>query len=84
VPYVLGERPWSLVLLSRVGGQARARLQHVEASGICAQAIGEGGNPCHMLVEVRLKLSMKSSTSEFDVTIYRSLVGIQHYMVHTR
>jgi hypothetical protein len=41
-------------------------------------------NPCHTLMEVQLKLSLKSSTSEVDVTMYKSLVGSQRYLVHTR
>jgi hypothetical protein len=41
-------------------------------------------NPCHTPMEVRLKLSAKSSTPEVDATMYRSLVGSLRYLVHTR
>jgi hypothetical protein len=41
-------------------------------------------NPCHTPMEVRLKLSTKSSMPEVDATMYRSLVGSLRYLVHTR
>ncbi|XP_039827389.1 secreted RxLR effector protein 161-like [Panicum virgatum] len=34
-------------------------------------------------MEVRLKLSTKSTTPEVDATMYRSLVGSLRYLVHT-
>jgi hypothetical protein len=40
-------------------------------------------NPCHTSMEVRLKLSTKSTTSEVDVTMYCNMVGILHYLMHT-
>jgi hypothetical protein len=35
-------------------------------------------------MEVRLKLSAKSSAPDVDATMYRSLVGSLRYLVHTR
>ena len=40
--------------------------------------------PCSTPMEVRLKLSTKSTTPEVDATMYRSLVGSLRYLVHTR
>ncbi|XP_066381233.1 uncharacterized mitochondrial protein AtMg00810-like [Miscanthus floridulus] len=39
--------------------------------------------PISTPMEVRLKLSTKSTTPEVDVTMYRSLVGSLRYLVHT-
>jgi hypothetical protein len=41
-------------------------------------------NPCHTPMEVRLKLSTKSSIMEVDTTMYKSLVGSLRYLVHIR
>jgi hypothetical protein len=41
-------------------------------------------NPCHTPMEVRLKLSTKSSIMEVDATMYKSLVGSLRYLVHIR
>jgi hypothetical protein len=40
--------------------------------------------PISTPMEVRLKLSTKSTTPEVDATMYRSLVGSLRYLVHTR
>jgi hypothetical protein len=40
-------------------------------------------NTCHTPMEVRLKLSKKSSTPKVDATMNRCLVGSLRYLVHT-
>ena len=40
--------------------------------------------PCPTPMEVRLRLSTKSTTPEVDTAMYRSLVGSLRYLVHTR
>ncbi|XP_066392274.1 uncharacterized mitochondrial protein AtMg00810-like [Miscanthus floridulus] len=59
-------------------GQAAYARKLVDKAGMGAC------NPYHALMEVRLKLSAKSSTPEVDATMYRSLVGSLCYLVHTR
>ncbi|XP_066361278.1 uncharacterized mitochondrial protein AtMg00810-like [Miscanthus floridulus] len=59
-------------------GQAAYAQKLLEKVGMGAS------NPCHTPMEVRLKLSAKSSTPEVDAMMYRSLVGSLCYLVHTR
>jgi hypothetical protein len=42
-----------------------------------------GCNPCHVPMEVRLKLSKQSTRSLVDATAYRSIVGSLRYLVNT-
>ena len=59
-------------------GQAAYAMKLLKKAGM------EGCNPCHTPMEVRLKLSTRSTTPEVDATMYRSLVGSLRYLVHTR
>lgn len=59
-------------------GQAAYARKLLEKAGMA------GCNPCHTPMEVRLRLSAKSSAPDVDATMYRSLVGSLRYLVHTR
>jgi hypothetical protein len=43
-----------------------------------------GCNPCHVPIEVRLKLSKQSTHPLVDATAYRSIVGSFRYLMNTR
>jgi hypothetical protein len=43
-----------------------------------------GCNPCHVPMEIRLKLSMQSMQLLVDATTYRGIVGSLRYLVNTR
>jgi hypothetical protein len=58
-------------------GQAAYAKKLLEKAGLASY------KPCSTPMEVRLKLSTKSTTPEVDVTMYHSLVGSLHYLVHT-
>ena len=58
--------------------------QSAYAKKLLVKAGMESCNPCSTPMEVRLKLSAKSTTPEVDSTMYRSLVGSLRYLVHTR
>ena len=59
-------------------GQAAYAKKLLEKAGLASC------KPCSTPMEVRLKLSTKSTTPEVDATMYRSLVGSLRYLVHTR
>ena len=59
-------------------GQAVYVKKLLEKAGMTAY------KPISTPMEVRLKLSTKSTTPEVDATMYRSLVGSLRYLVHTR
>ena len=40
--------------------------------------------PCMTPMEERLKLTMASNAAKMDATLYRSIVGGLHYLVHMR
>ena len=40
--------------------------------------------PCVTPMEERLKLTKASTAAKVDATLYRSIVGGLHYLVHTR
>ena len=40
--------------------------------------------PCVTLMEEQLKLTTASTMAKVDATLYQSIVGGLHYLVHTR
>lgn len=59
-------------------GQAAYAKKLLEKAGLASC------KPISTPMEVRLKLSTKSTTPTVDATMYRSLVGSLRYLVHTR
>ena len=59
-------------------GQSVYALKLLEQSGMAEC------KPCVTPIEERLKLTKASTTVKVDATLYRSIVGDLHYLVHTR
>ncbi|XP_066323684.1 uncharacterized protein [Miscanthus floridulus] len=80
----LGLMSFYLGLEVKQAGDAITLGQAAYARKLLEKADMAGCNPCHTPMEVRLRLSAKSSAPDVDATMYRSLVGSLRYLVHTR
>jgi hypothetical protein len=65
-------------------GNSISLCQAAYARKLLEKAGLENCNPCSTPMEVRLRLSNKSTSEKVDATMYRSLVGSLRYLVHTR
>ena len=68
----------------RQGKEALTLSQSVYASKLLERSGRAECKPCMTPMEERLKLMKASTTVKVDATLYRSIVGGLHYLVHTR
>jgi hypothetical protein len=80
----LGLLSFHLGLKAKQGRDLITLGEEAYARKLMAKADMGNYNPCHTPMEVRLKLSTKSSIMEVDATMYKSLVGSLRYLVHIR
>ena len=68
----------------RQGKEALMLGQSAYASKLLEQSGMAECKPCVTLMEEQLKLTKASTVAKVDATLYRSIIGALHYLVHTR
>ncbi|XP_066323552.1 uncharacterized mitochondrial protein AtMg00810-like [Miscanthus floridulus] len=80
----LGALSYYLDIEVRQGKETLMLSQSAYASKLLEQSGMAECKPCVTLMEEQLKLTKASTAAKVDATLYQSIVGGLHYLVHTR